>query len=517
MARAKTLKAVLPSLFLLSAALSGGCATLPSGSGGTLQEEIDEILSAPPLDQVNWGIRIVDPERGQILYSRHAHLKFIPASNLKILSAATALSLLGPEYRYQTDLYGVGSFREGGRVLDGDLLLAATGDPTLSDRFYPSAEAPLDSLAEGLWAAGIRTVTGSLVVDASTWDSTSVPPTWEVGDLPTASASTGGAFSIAEGALTLEVTAADREGSPARARWWPHLDDEFITVSFATVHPDSSTRGRFISYLPESRRLQIEGKVRVGEVDTLRLSQRDPVRIASAALFQALVRRGIQVEGGVRIAWDSGEPVGSGSCTTGWWAMEDWKSGTATEKCPEATRLVGLTSPRMAEIVKGILEPSQNWMAEQLVRTLGAEEGQEGSWREGFLIEHEFLTQEVGVDSLDITLRDGSGLSAKSLVTPRAVVQILEYMRASSNSGAFRNALASPGEEEGTLQNRLPGLESRVFAKTGTILHVNTLSGYVFTESGRELIFSILTNGSGLPSGVVRAAIDKVVEVAARH
>jgi len=469
------------------------------------------------LDQVNWGIRIVDPERGQILYSRHPHLKFIPASNMKILSAATALSLLGPEYRYQTDLYGVGSFDEGGRVLDGDLLLTATGDPTLSDRYYPSGEAPLDSLAEGLWAAGIRTVTGSLVVDASTWDSTSVPGTWEVGDLSSPSASTGGAFSIAEGALTLEVTAAAREGYPARARWWPYLDDESISTNFATVHPDSSTRGRLISYLPESRRLQIEGQVRVGEVDTLRVSQRDPVRLASAALLHALVRRGIHVEGGVRVAWEPGEPVGTGVCTTGWWASGDRESGADPEGCPEATHGARLTSPRMAEIVRGILEPSQNWMAEQLVRTLGAERGQEGSWAEGFLVEEEFLAKEVGVDSLDITLRDGSGMSAKSLVTPRAMVRALEYMRASSNSGAFRNALASPGEEEGTLRSRLPGLESRVFAKTGTILHVNALSGYVFTESGRELIFSILTNGSGLPSGVVQAAIDKVVEITARH
>jgi D-alanyl-D-alanine carboxypeptidase/D-alanyl-D-alanine-endopeptidase (penicillin-binding protein 4) len=171
----------------------------------------------------------------------------------------------------------------------------------------------------------------------------------------------------------------------------------------------------------------------------------------------------------------------------------------------------------LAEIVKAILEPSQNWMAEQLVRTLGAELGRKGSWEEGFGVEQEFLSQEVGVDSLDITYQDGSGLSAYNLVTPRAMVRILEYMRDSSNSGIFRNALASPGEEESTLRNRLLALESRVFAKTGSITHVNALSGYVFTDSGKELIFSILTNGSGLPPEEVRAAIDRVTEAAARR
>ncbi len=494
---------------LLMPALTGlatlaGCATLPGGGGGALEEEIFAIVSQPPLDQVNWGIRIVDPERGRIIYSRHGHLKFVPASNQKILATSAALSLLGPDYQYETNLLAAGSMADGGRILDGDLLLEASGDPTFSERYYPSAEAPLDSLAQGVWDAGVRTVTGSLVVDVSAWDSTSVPGTWEVDDLTASFASTGGAFSIAEGTLTVEVTGGNRAGAQAEARWWPYLADENIAVSFNTVPADSSTRGRHIGYLPESRLLQVEGLVKVSETDTIRLSQRDPVHLASQALLHALERRGIQVEGGVRVAWDKGEDVGDGRCTTG-------------QECPQADRLTGITSPRMAEIARGILEPSQNWMTEQLVRTLGQELGEEGSWAEGFRVEREFFTQEVGVDSLDLVLRDGSGISAKNLVTPRAIVRILEFMRSSPNSGVFRNALASPGEEDSTLENRLRVLEGRVFAKTGTITHVNSLSGYVFTDSGRELIFSILSNGSGLSSAPVRAAIDQVVEALSRH
>jgi len=502
---------LLLSTLLGSLALVSGCATFRSGSGGILQEEIDEIIATPPLDQVNWGIRIVDPTRGQILYSRHAHRKFVPASNMKILSTATALSMLGPDYQYQTGLYGVGSLTEGGAVLDGDLLLRASGDPTLSERFYPSAEAPLDSLAEGLRAWGIRTVTGSLVVDVSAWDSTTVPGSWMVQNLSGTSGATGGAFSIGEGVLSIEVTAGTEEGAPAEARWWPSLEDEFITVGFVTAPPDSSTRGRSVEYLPESRHLKIQGRIKLGEADTVRIAQRDPVRLASAALLNALEKRGIQVLGGMRIAWDRGESVGPGSCVTGPSSNPD--PGT----CPDAIYITGLTSPPMAEIVKAILEPSQNWMTEQLVKTLGSERGEEGSWKEGFLVEREFLSDEVGVDSLDIFYQDGSGLSAYNLVTPRAIVRILEYMGTSPNSGLFRNALASPGEDPSTLRRRLLSLEGRVFAKTGAINHVNSLSGYLVTTSGRELIFSILTNGSGLPSGVVRAGIDKVLLVVARH
>ncbi|MCJ7627280.1 MAG: D-alanyl-D-alanine carboxypeptidase/D-alanyl-D-alanine-endopeptidase [Longimicrobiales bacterium] len=519
-----TARAVLLSGILMSSVVFSGCATFPTGNGRALQDEIDEIISTPPLDQVNWGIRVVDPERGQILYSRHAHLKFVPASNMKILSTATALSVLGPDFRYETDLYGVGSFEDGRRVLNGDLLLRASGDPTLSERFFPSADAPLDSLAQGLWDAGIRTVTGALVVDVSTWDSTSVPGSWMVQNLSGTSGATGAAFSIAEGVLTVEVTAGREEGAPARARWWPSPGGDFISVGFVTVHPDSSARGRTIQYLPESRHLKIEGQIQAGRVDTIQVSQRDPVRFAVAALARALERRGIEVQGGSRVAWDMGEPVGPGECTAGKTVADSMPPGSTPNppavpvpNCSDATRITGLTSAPMAEIVKAILEPSQNWMTEQLVRTIGAERGKRGSWREGFRVEQDFLTQVVGVDSLDISYQDGSGLSAYNLVTPRAMVRILEFMRASSNSGAFRNALASPGEEGSTLRSRLPELKSRVFAKTGTITHVNSLSGYVFTNSGRELIFSIFTNGSGLPSGDVRPGIDQITEAIARH
>ena len=226
---------------------------------------------------------------------------------------------------------------------------------------------------------------------------------------------------------------------------------------------------------------------------------------------------GIEIRGGLRIAWEAGELLGPEDCLTGRNAQGDETRAHLVPDCPESTRLSTLTSPTMAEIVKGILEPSQNWMTEQLVRTLGMELGEEGSWREGFRVEEEFFVQEVGIDSLDIAYRDGSGMSTQDLVTPRSLVRILEYMRASPNAGIYRHALAGPGEEEGTLRSRLPGLEGRVFAKTGTLTHVASLSGYLFTDSGRELIFSILSNGSGLSSAVVRRGIDAIVMAVARY
>lgn len=507
-----------PSWLAILAWVSTGCATLPGGGGPSLETQIDAIIDAPPLHQVHWGILVVEADGGKVLYQRNPHRKFVPASNMKILSTAAALSLLGPDFRYETSLWAAGEVDRETSTLEGDLVLIPSGDPTLSRRFYPTASAPLNSLAAQVRNAGVRTVTGSLVIDASTWDSTSVRGDWMVGDLPWRSAATGGVFAIGEGEIVLEVRAASEEGLPAQVRWWPPTEPDFLAASFLTSHPDSSVR-RQAHYRPESRRLRVEGHVPAGSIDTLSVAQRNPVELASVALLRALERQGIEVRGGLRIAWDSGEAVGPRGCTTG--PSIDGGLGapdeTALLGCPWDAELARLSSPPLSEIVEAILEPSQNWMTEQLVRTLGAEIGERGGWREGFEVEREFFTEVVGVDSLDLTFRDGSGLDAYNLVTPRAMVQILRFMRESEHAALYRAALAEPGEEDGTLRTRLDGLEGRVFAKTGTITHVNSLSGYLVGRDDRELIFSILTNGSGLSSRLVRAGIDRVVQAVARR
>lgn len=492
-------------LLLLPSVASTACASFPGGGGPSLEEEVRAIISTPPLDQVNWGILVVDPARDQVLFSRNAHRKFVPASNMKVLATATALSLLGPEFRFETKVWGLGELEASGRW-NGDLVLIPTGDPTFSDEFYPSAEAPLDSLASQIRRAGLQSVSGTLVLDVSAWDSTTVPESWMVGNLASRSGATGAALAIGNGEVVMEVRAGPEVGFPAEIRWWPETPENFFSASFLTAPPDSSLR-REVDYLPESRRLRVEGRIPLGSVDTLSVSQRAPEAVATAAILRALERQGIRVGGGVRVARHPGQPMGPG----------DFRTGDDPETCPESMQLASLSSPPMAEIVKAILEPSQNWMTEQLVHVLGLELGEEGSWREGFRVEEDFLTGEVGVDSLDLHFRDGSGLSAYNLITPRAMVRTLEYMKTGPHGAVFMHAMAEPGEEGSTLRNRLEGLEGRVYAKTGTISHVNSLSGYVVTREGRELVFSILTNGSGLPSGTVRGGIDAVLQAVARR
>jgi len=478
-----------------------GCATFGLGGGGVDGDAVERVLASPDIDQIHVGVLAVDAATGRTLYARNPQRKFVPASNQKILLTATALSLLGPDHRFRTEVWATGS--ASGSYLDGDLVLVGSGDPSMSSRYWESGTAALEAIADSLIDAGLRYVAGSTFVDVSAWDSTSVAPTREAEDLRYAYGSTGGAFSIDEGEVQVVVRAGAAVGSPADVQWSPLGTDDFVRSRIRTSPPDSTTRV-VPSYLAESRQLVLEGVVAWGTLDTLTFAMRDPVRQAAATLSDAIDRAGIETEGGWEVKWTAGERVGRG-CLSG-----------MLPACGSAGVITAIESPPLSELIAGILKPSQNWMSEQLVRALGAEFGERGSWAEGLGVLEDHLVDVVGIDPLDIELRDGSGLSAYNLVTPRALVRVLRDMQQGPHAQVFREAMAEPGEEDSTLEERLPDLEGRLFAKTGTISNVNSLSGYLVGDGGQDVIFAILTNGSGLASTQVQEAIDDIVEILAR-
>jgi D-alanyl-D-alanine carboxypeptidase/D-alanyl-D-alanine-endopeptidase (penicillin-binding protein 4) len=486
---------------IVGAVLLSGCATLGFGGSGVDRSRIEDVLEEAPFDQLHIGVYAVDAVSGRTLFAHNERRKFIPASNQKILVTATAMSLLGPQHRFRTDVWATGPIE--GSFLDGDVVVVGSGDPSFSDRYWPSGTAALDAIADSLHAQGVKYVAGAFRLDASAWDSSTVGPTWEVEDLRYGYGATGGVFAIDEGEMEVIVSGGPAVGFPAEVSWSPVGTEEFVRSHVRTAPKDSATRVR-PDYLPETRQIVLEGDAELGAVDTLSFAMRDPVRQAAAVLARAFSTRGLEVEGGWEVVWAKGDPLGR-SCHAG-----------KLSKCEGARTLFTTESPPLADLAAGILKPSQNWMTEQLVRALGARFGDEGSWDEGIDVIEAYLINEVGVAPLDIAARDGSGLSFYNLITPRALVHILRDMHLGPHAAAYRSALAEPGEEDSTLERRLPDLEGRVFAKTGTISNVNSLSGYLVRENGQEVVFSILTNGSGLPAPTVRRAIDDIVRGLAR-
>ena len=480
------------------AAVAAGCAAAVQPAGPplrSLEARIDSILSVPPLGRTSWGVLVRERGSGRVLYERNSERHFIPASNTKLVVTTVALGTLGPDWRYRTPVLA--------RVPAGDtaateLRIIGTGDPTFSARFWPAPQAPAAAFASTIAAAGIRHV-ALLTVDAARFTDPGVNGTWEVGDLPGTSAPPVGAFAIQEGTFLVELRGAAQPGQPGSAlplfvRVAPNIPDP-QPVQAVLVTDTPHARLRLTTEFTFRRdTIFLGGSIAAGEVDTVRLALTDAPAAAARALAHALAAHGVGVDSVAVLP--AGKPAGD---TIG------------------MRRIGTLESPPLADIVAGILQPSQNWMAEQLLKTLGAEAGTGGSWPGGIAVERKYLVERAGIDSLAFSLRDGSGLSAQNLLTPGAIVALLDHARAAPWGDRYQAALAAPGLAGSTLENRLLGLRGRLQAKTGTISNVASLSGFLVTDAGRELTFSIMSNGSGVPSALVRAAIDSTVSLLARE
>jgi serine-type D-Ala-D-Ala carboxypeptidase/endopeptidase (penicillin-binding protein 4) len=460
----------------------------------------DSIIESPPLNRAHLGIMVYDPAARRVLYEHNADRRFVPASNQKYWPTATALHALGPDYRYRTPVLGIGFNAVTGTA--AALVVAGRGDPTMSARFHRDDHTAMEWLADSIAAAGVRRVTGDLIIDASWFDEAIIPGSWTYGNLNSTSAPATGAFVVAEGLFRVRVQHGGAAGQAAQLQVVAPSGLVPLVSTLGTA-PAAASTSVSVTRGPWDDTLRITGVMAAdAEPRVLRVPMTDPVRFAGHVLADALAARGVVIEGGVSVVRDYARAA----------ALREGR--VTSPSLLTVTPITVWTSPPMSEIVAAILQPSQNWIAEQLVRTLGAEKGGEGSWRAGVAAQTAFLFGTVGIDSAALRLQDGSGMSHQNLVTPRSIVQLLDHARSAPWHHVFRAGLTGPGMP-GTLSSRLPHLHGRLAGKTGTLSNVNALSGYVTTQDGRELIFVILSNASGLPGVTVVAAMDQLVSVLA--
>jgi D-alanyl-D-alanine carboxypeptidase/D-alanyl-D-alanine-endopeptidase (penicillin-binding protein 4) len=454
---------------------------------------IDAMVNAPEFRTALWGVLIVDPEAHDTLYAHNAAKLFIPASNQKLVSSSVMLEQLGPEFRFRTTFAAHGTIANG--TLNGDLAVIGRGDPTMSDRMMTGdAMTPLRAIADSLSQRGIRRITGNVVALGDAFPGPAAGAGWGWDALDGASFAGVDELLFNEGLSVLRVRPGANIGDlgvveTRPSRTFPTVRVEAVTIARDTAAPSTAGGGGRGGRSAASTRVSayhdtltsavvVRGQIAVGDSATITLPQHDPNTAFVAALTEALAERGITV---------------------------DRQTMTWTQD-PRADSLFTVLSVPLKEIMPAIMKPSQNQIAEVFLRALGLERTGVGTADSGRrVVERQFAAWKIPSDAF--VVRDGSGLSRSDLISPEAIVSILEVMRRSPNFGVFFESLPIAGVD-GTIRTRMRDTpaQGNLRAKTGTLSMVRSLSGYVRTADGRLLEFSILCNNWTTP----QAAVDRV-------
>ena len=447
----------------------------------SLRSEIDGLIREPGWRDAVWSVMAVSLERGDTLYAHNAGMGLAPASNMKLFTTAAALYYLGPEFRYGTFLMSGGDVANG--VLNGDLILYGTGDPTIANRFG-SQRTVWQAFADTLLTLGITRIAGDVVGDASYFEGGGTPEGWQTSYMNASYAAPSSALSFAENVATVQVAPA------AQAGWRPEVTlvpggEGFGVVNNATTVASGRTTIR-IRRSAYDGPVVITGQIARNASPVVRaVVVSDPERMAAAALRYELQERGITVDGGVRGVTSAGESPVTGRSVF---------APGFREQAPLRVLAVH-TSPPIIEILDIINHKSHNMMAEQTLRTVGRVAAGSGSVEGGARAVQAMLERELDQGAIDqLTIYDGSGLSVLNRASARSFIQLLDAMADSPMWQSYWSTLPEAGAPGGLRRMYRTPAEGNLRAKTGTINHVSALSGFVRAANGERIAFSIISN-----------------------
>ncbi len=451
-----------------------------------LKSNIDAIINRPQFRRARWGILIepLSPEernrastmnRDHVLYSYDAQRYFIPASNMKLLTTATALRQLGSEFRMRTSVYDMGA---------GSLRVVGRGDPSLT-------EVQLRELAQQLKRQGVRNVR-QLVVDDSYFQGDAINQSWELEDIQSDYGASVNSLILNQNAVALTLS-PQKLGQPLQVSWadaiaarqW-RVENDSVTGEAGETATVTLTGGLGQPVL------RIKGQLAVDSDPTsFGLAIPNPAEYFLQHFRSVLEAEGISVRRASVAA----------------------NVGTVDER-----ELAAIESPPLSVLLVETNQESNNLYAEALLRSLQASALAQQSTRAnrdstqlGLNAVRATLT-ELGVDPKSYVLADGSGVSRHNLVSPEAIAQTLKLMAKTPQAAVYRASLPTAGVS-GTLQRRFlnTAAQGHLQAKTGTMSGVSALSGYLDGPGYEPLVFSIMVNQSDQSAATLREAIDEII------
>ena len=464
--------------YALFAALLLFVGIVPARAQGALAPVLDKILDAPGLKGGITGAIVCRVDTGRVLYVHDADTRLIPASNRKLFTSAAALEVLGDDFQIHTALLGDGKPDAAGSI-HGSLYLRGGGDGLLSPD-------DLDSLA--LARMGVKRVEGNVVGDGSLFADGPYGFGWEWDDFSDEEFPQISALEVNEGVLGVHVAPGQAPGDAVTVTLTPQTD--FLpVVTAAKTGAKAALNDCAVSRPWDKNFLQITGTLPLGTALDQNVPVKDPPLLAATLLRQSLVKAGIIVVGRA--------------------VMGQTPAGAA----PLAEHL----SLPLAQYLPRMNKPSDNLLAESLVRLIGLRGNTVVSYEIGHARETVFL-RGLGVDTSALGLVDGCGVGRRNFVTARAVAALLLGMHRKPDWRVWYDSLPIAGAD-GTLKSRMKGTAAagNVHAKTGTLGQVRALSGYVTGHSGTLYIFSLLMNNFPGTARQAGNAQDLFVEHLATH
>ncbi|CAM3298015.1 D-alanyl-D-alanine carboxypeptidase/D-alanyl-D-alanine-endopeptidase [Kibdelosporangium persicum] len=439
--------------------LAGLPASGSAQADSKLVTDLNALVHDPSLRGATVGLVVRKADTGQVLFSSNAEARRQPASNMKLLTSAAALDVLGPDHRFTTSVLESG----------GDLYLKGTGDPTVLAADY-------DALAANVAASGVQTLPGKLIADDTWFDATRLGKGWAWDDEPFY-------YSAETSALTVSpdtdydagsVIVAVQPGSPGKAAVVSmQPDNKYVTIENATVTSAPGTANTIaVERKHGSAVVRVSGSI-PHQASPVRkwTSVKEPTGLAAALFREALKRHGVHVAG-----------------------------PTQTGATPAGARLVAEhKSMPLAELLVPFMKLSNNMHAEILIKSMGRAVSGAGTWQAGLTALGQRLSG-LGIDASTAYLADGSGLSRFNQISPEQVVALLRAVRTKPWFTTWYNSLPVAGISDrlvgGTLRSRMAGTAAagNVHAKTGTLTGVSGLSGYVTSADGQPLVFAMLSN-----------------------
>jgi serine-type D-Ala-D-Ala carboxypeptidase/endopeptidase (penicillin-binding protein 4) len=466
-----------------------------------LTGRIAERLSRPEIRRGQIGVKIVSMNTGKVLFQQNAEKYFMPASNMKNFTVATAIEKLTPDFRFITSVYASSAPDSAGAVKS--LRIFGRGDVSISDTFNEGDKYKgLDRLADAIIAAGVKRIEGDLIGDETYFTGNPVSGSWEWDDLQFYYGAEVSALPLNDNAQSISVTPGP-VGYPCNVKFIPFNPLVRVT-NFCTTTAAGTPRTLAIGKKVDRNVVEINGNLPAGNPGFSGfVSVSRPAELFVAMLRQRLELKGVTITGQTRAI-------------------------NVKEQVPAelSLEIAKLESPPLSVIAARTMKPSQNMYTETLLWTLGEYRRARTSSMDGKMstqdsaelgiAEVKGFLQSIGVPEDGIIQHDGSGLSRHNLITPEAIVQLYSYMAKQSRySQSWRDSLTIGGVD-GTLQNRFRGTKAagNIRGKTGTIDQVSALSGYLTTASGQPVVLSIVVNGVNENRTRVSLIDDIVIDLA---